>query len=386
MIVRAAMPFPNGDGTLVPDAPLGGTANHVNRQGLVAIMWVCFAIASGAVGSRLYIRLYDTRRLQTDDIWIVIAWLAMLSMSIVQMLQQDSLWYVLAVIARHFAPKQEHATWQYEQLARWQFPEVKLFWITLWAVKASLLSIFFRVVHPFTTRRRLWYAVATFVGLSFVACVLMSILTCSPPSDYFRAGKCSSPAEIQRQRLSVIISTILDIVTDMVIMYLPLSVLPLLNLDKRRKIGFAAISGLSIFVVCVSIVRMTQAIASERVDLVGLTIWSSVETCVALIVGSLPALRGLLPRGIRRYATNKTRLEMKENDFHPQDSYPLGSRSRTIMVAESIPLDAAHRSAHLDGGIYVQRMFTTHVETEASSADDLSSLAAAKTAGSLNTT
>lgn len=348
-------------------------------------MWVCFAIASCGVGSRLYIRIYDTRRLQTDDIWIVIAWLAMLTMSTVQMLQQDSLWYILAVVVRRFEPDKEYAIWQHEQLTRWQFPEVNLFWITLWAVKASLLSIFFRVVHPFTTRRRLWYAVSTFVGLSFVACIVMNTFTCTPPSDYFRAGQCSSPAEIQRQRLSVIISTILDIITDMVIMYLPLSVLPLLNLDKRRKIGFAAISGLSIFVVCVSIVRMTQAIASERVDLVGLTIWSSVETCVALIVGSLPALRGLLPRGIRRYATKKSRKDMKENDFHPQDSYPLGSRSRTIMVAESIPLDDAHRSAQMDGGIYVQRMFTTHVETEGSSIDELPPLAMAKTVGSTST-
>lgn len=362
------------------DAPLGGTANNVDRAGLVAIIWTCFGVATTFASARIAVRLHTSRRLQIDDWWIVLAWAAMLTMCIIETIAQDAVWYALGLLAGRFMPEMDSMVWDLEQLARWQFASIKLFFVCLWSVKASFLALFYRVVQPFTTRRRLWYVITTFVTLSFIGCVISSVLTCDPPSNYFKFGKCSGPADLRRQHFNILFATVLDIVSDVVIVSLPLSVLPILNLDKRKKIGLGIIFTLSLFVVCVSVVRMTQVIVRDAVDVVGLIIWSTVETATAVIIGSLPALSGLLTKGVRKYKNKKIKRNMIENDFHPQDSYPLGSRSRTVMMAESIPLDDSCRSEQLDGGIYVQTMFETHIEVDAdaSSRDDLSDIAIVK--------
>lgn len=342
------------------NAPLPGHAANFNRQGLLALIWVFYSIATLFVTTRLGVRLSVNRTLRLDDYWMIIAWLSFLTMCVLETIQQDSLWYSVELLAGRIAVD-ERTLPHMAELARWEFPVIKLFWITLWSVKASLLSMIYRFVEPFTTRRRLWYAVTVFVFFAFVGCVLSSILTCETPANYFKPGKCSSEADMRRQHFNVIFSTAVDIISDVFIMALPLSLLPTLSLDRRKKVGLFAVFTLGLFIVCFAIVRLTQVIMDSKVDIIGLTIWGTVETSIAVIVGSLPPLKSLLSRSVKKYTRNTPR-KRSEASYTPEDSYALGSTSRTIMVAESIPLDEAHRSQQEEGRIYVQRMFETHIE------------------------
>ncbi|GKT68585.1 hypothetical protein ColTof4_01008 [Colletotrichum tofieldiae] len=51
-------------------------------------------------------------------------------------------------------------------------------------------------------------------------------------------------------------------------------------------------------------------------------------------------------------------------------SYGPNPTSRSAMVTESIPLDDLHRSNQMNGRIYVQKTYETHVELDNSSRDD----------------
>jgi hypothetical protein len=169
------------------------------------------------------------------------------------------------------------------------------------------------------------------------------------------------------QRFNVLYSTSVDIASDLMIMALPIMVLPSLQLDKRKKIGLGIAFSLGFIIIAVAVVRMTQVIVGEQVDLVGLAIWGAVETATAVVVGSLPALKGVLTRSIKTYqSTRRTGgKSAADSGGMPTDGYAHGSRTRTVLVTNSIPLDDLHESSHIDGGIYVRKTYEQHIEQKA---------------------
>jgi hypothetical protein len=241
--------------------------------------------------------------------------------------------------------------------------------------------------------------VAAFTALSLAVSIICSTLTCSPPSRYFNsksippvsfaafshhktcpfltcsiAGGCDNPKEQWRQSFNVIFSTAVDISSDLMIMALPIAVLPSLQLDKKKKIGLGVAFSLGIIIICVAVIRMSQVIVGDQVDLVGLAIWGAVETATALVVGSLPALKGLLSRGIKKYTTSRSgRSDPTDYDSrNSQRRRGQGSAMtpRAIMVSDCIPLDDMHQSGQVDGGIYVQKTFDMAMERDEISSRD----------------
>ena len=184
------------------------------------------------------------------------------------------------------------------------------------------------------------------------------------------------------QRFDVIYSTTVDITTDLMIMALPISILPSLHLDSRRKVGLGVAFSLSAIVISVAIVRMTQVISGQSVDLVGLAIWGAVESSTAMVVGSLFPLKALLSRSVKKYSSSKNKYHQYGSGMMGRQGaaagtgghggYGSSSVSRSVMVAGAgpIPLDDIHTSNQKDGGIYVQRTYHTTVEFDESSRDD----------------
>lgn len=168
-----------------PNAPLSGAASTINPDGLLAVVWTCFTVATLFVTLRLGVRWRQNHKFLPDDYWIIWAWACLLTMAILQTQQMDALWYTTYLSSGRIPPIPEEIQKQTTQLTRWQFPIIKLFWVVLWSVKASFMAVFYRLVQPFPLIRRLWYCVAVFTFLAFVGCVVASTLTCSPPSDYF---------------------------------------------------------------------------------------------------------------------------------------------------------------------------------------------------------
>ncbi|OHW99721.1 hypothetical protein CSPAE12_01525 [Colletotrichum incanum] len=313
------------------DLPLTGAAQSINRQTLTAIIWICFSVASLFVALRLTVRWRQNHSFLADDYWIIWAWMCLLTMASLQTRQLDALYYTTYLSAGRIQVTAETVA-KTEDLTRWQFPIIKLFWTVLWSVKASFMAVFYRLVKPFT---------------------------------------CNSPHEIWMQTFNVIYSTTVDIASDLLIMALPITVLPSLQLDRKKKIGLGLAFSLAIIIICVAIVRMTQVIRGETVDLVGLAIWGAVETATAVVVGSLPPLKALLTRRVKKYHTSTKRNTQRYGGQKSQpatmSSYGPNTTSRSVMVTESIPLDDLHRSNQMNGRIYVQKTYETHFEHDNSS-------------------
>lgn len=172
-----------------PNAPLKGFAQDVSPQGLTAFIWVCFFIATLFVSLRMAVRWRQNHTFFVDDFWMGLAWLSMLTMTILQTVTSDSLWYITYIIAGRIDLRNGEEIGKNQiEFQRWQFPIIKLFWTTIWSVKASLLAVFYRLVKPKPVIRWFWFGVAIFTGLSYIASFLISALNCHSPGDYFKAG------------------------------------------------------------------------------------------------------------------------------------------------------------------------------------------------------
>jgi hypothetical protein len=182
------------------------------------------------------------------------------------------------------------------------------------------------------------------------------------------------------QGFSVIYSTSVDIASDLMIMALPISLLPSLHLDFRRKVGLGIAFSLGLVIMSVAIVRMTKLISGgTRVDIIGLAIWGAIEPAVAVIVGCLLPLKALISRSVKDYNSARKSSRYAYAKGHLGQGIGSGggasygnSVSRTVMVTQSILLDDVHRSNQKDGAIYVQRSYEMNVELyqDSSSRDD----------------
>lgn len=144
-------------------------------------------------------------------------------------------------------------------------------------------------------------------------------------------------------------------------MAIPLTLLPTLQLDRKRKIGLGIAFSLGAIIVIVAIVRMTQVIVREQVDLIGLAIWGAVETGTAIIVGSLLPLKALLSRRVKHYQSSKKTSQRYGGSSGSAIREGLGGSPSKNVWAESIPLDHTHRIRQENGGIYVERTYEIRV-------------------------
>lgn len=179
-----------------PPPPLG-IAKDLSQGGLIALAWVGVAIAGCFVVARSTIRIYTLSKLQADDYWIYFAWTMLLVNAILTTLQAPHLYY-LARGTAGLVPLDEKFVYHGSKYVRYEFPAIGLFWTILWGVKASFLTLFWKLFEGLRGYRRWWWAVVAFTALSYIGCWIASALNCHPPENYFKFGEtsfivCGSP-------------------------------------------------------------------------------------------------------------------------------------------------------------------------------------------------
>lgn len=81
-------------------------------------------------------------------------------------------------------------------LMKYFFSVQIFFWLTLWAVKWSLLFMFRRLTEGIQVYERIWWAVLVFTVLTFIAVVITNFTSCSSMSAWFGVGMSHLPSHI----------------------------------------------------------------------------------------------------------------------------------------------------------------------------------------------
>ncbi|KAK2011646.1 hypothetical protein LZ32DRAFT_629398 [Colletotrichum eremochloae] len=289
-----------------PDAALFGTAQNIDGQALTVIGWSNVSTSFVFLLLRLLLRWRRNRCLLLDDYLIILGWLCLLALAIIQMEQVGPMYYLIQLQAGRFVPTSlQEVLQKSEQWLQWSYAMNYVYWTGLWAVKASILTIFFHLVSPVPILRKAWYCVAGFTLLTYIGGWVAGSMVCDRFTDFFVLGKCNSPSEVERARFSGYYAAAVDIATDLLIMGLPIAVLPGLQLDIRKKLGLAVAFSLALLTILTAVIRMTQVMKPDGLDMVGLSVWSITELGVSIVVGSLPPLRILFTSGFRRYIKGK---------------------------------------------------------------------------------
>ncbi|MCJ1269635.1 hypothetical protein MMC22_009527 [Lobaria immixta] len=204
---------------------------------------------------------------------------------------------------------------------------------TIAMVKLSILLLYVRV-FPGVQFRRFVYGMGTVVALWWVACQCITVFECTP--IHFFWTETPTTGHCVNVRTYFIGQAIPNIITDLLIMALPLPPIWKLNLPRRQKFALSGIFLLGCFVTFASIYRIVilsnvpadnnNPVNAILVDdpagshYLSAAIWTLIEPHMAIICTCLPMLRRLFKRNAHRLHTSAKEIShpvTKADDRHP---------------------------------------------------------------------
>ncbi|KAJ6035841.1 hypothetical protein N7540_000120 [Penicillium herquei] len=172
--------------------------------------------------------------------------------------------------------------------------------------KLSILTFYRRIFPQRWFRLMTWFMV--FFVISYNLCsVLATWLQCVPLSHSWDP---SVPATCIDYYGVVVFSGVTNVVTDFIILSMPLSVIHQLHMSSRKKRMLACVFALGFGTCIASILRCVEAQALSSTDsswdLEGAIDCTSVEICVAIVTACMPSLRPLVSKIFKSTATQAT--------------------------------------------------------------------------------
>ncbi|KAK6539476.1 hypothetical protein TWF694_009699 [Orbilia ellipsospora] len=168
------------------------------------------------------------------------------------------------------------------------------FLTSLWLIKFSFL-FFYKRLSEGRAWSRLWIFTFTFCALSYVGNVVGYFFVCVPLKTYFDTT-CQS--QTGRSNASLYGATATDILSDLLIMAIPLRLIRQLRMSTLQKVGLACLFCLGFVVVVLSLARTIRINAGgtgayPQSDPRWVALWSIAEETTAIVVCCLPAIRKL---------------------------------------------------------------------------------------------
>ncbi|CAJ2511901.1 Uu.00g075260.m01.CDS01 [Anthostomella pinea] len=165
---------------------------------------------------------------------------------------------------------------------------------TLLCIKLSLFFQYYRLIRDIPRYSFIYIVIMGIITSWTIAQILVLSLICIPVQGYWDptiSAKCLDPDSV------VWVNSIGNIVTDIIVLLLPMPVAWRLNLKKGQKWGVIGIFGLGFLTCVVSIFRLvffTMMTADYTRDFVPFLAWSQAEMASGLICSALITLRPLV--------------------------------------------------------------------------------------------
>ncbi|KAI9728095.1 MAG: hypothetical protein M1834_007811 [Cirrosporium novae-zelandiae] len=211
--------------------------------------------------------------------------------------------------------------------------------VALLFVKFSIMSFYIRIFGTKNSFRISVYIVMFLVMAWCVSLILETLFLCRPLAynwDQTIDGTCGN------RNTTFVSAGVLNMITDILIMLLPIPHIWKLQLQMANNISLVAIFSLGIFATAVSIVRLKSLMDIDFTDVTYSTpiafLWSLLEMKLAVINANLPLLRPVVSRVFPKFISKSFRSKNSRatnsyalNQFdRVGDEYPL---TQTTMVS-----------------------------------------------------
>ncbi|RDW59489.1 CFEM-containing protein [Coleophoma cylindrospora] len=258
-----------------------------------AVVIACLVVAVVLVLLRMVARWYKHRRkpLESEDLALYFALVVFATMCALYLQAMPTLYDALAIANGKNATDANPTSAPVSMLKEF-FAAQLFFWLTIWAVKASLLLMIKKLTTGLPRYTNLWWGIMVFVVLTYLACVVTEIESCANFKEWFTAGACSSARDARAKSISLWFALGADLLTDLLIMAIPIRLLWSLQKSIAERLSFGTVFSVGLITMVVAIIRAVSlhaSISGGEFSAEWLILWACIEGAVAILVGCLPA-------------------------------------------------------------------------------------------------
>ncbi|KAE8413509.1 hypothetical protein BDV36DRAFT_28382 [Aspergillus pseudocaelatus] len=265
----------------------------ISKHAFLGVLWAFTAIDTVFVVFRIFVRLAFFRRLYVDDLFVLLAWAIMLTNAVIWQIQGQVLYKLYAISAGQ-EPYTPAVLPMFESFMRYIAPMTIMFYSGLWAIKFSFMSFFFRLNSKVKSHRLWWYVVMLVVAGVYIASVADIDYKCSLGGMEFIISKCSDLDHVHYQNRTFWANCVGDIVTDILILSIPVLILWNTHISLRKKLILFSVFSATILIMVVAIIRVVvNNSLNSSVDIGWLYFWSFVEMGTGIIIACIASFRQL---------------------------------------------------------------------------------------------
>ncbi|KAF2759491.1 hypothetical protein EJ05DRAFT_299913 [Pseudovirgaria hyperparasitica] len=255
----------------------------------IAIQSICLPIVTTLVFIRLYTK--SKWRFHLDDAACFLGWIAAVAYSTTALL-----------MAKHGA-----GIHQWNVYERDIVPYTRLVYVTMiiygpcaFLIKSSILLFCARIFHP---HRSACVIIYTFIGVMlayYVPVLVIKAVICRPLSHFWDPA--SAPdAKCFNQRVLILCDSLMSIITDSIILLLPLPLVSKLKVSFREKSKIAIIFGAGGLATVCGLMRMIDISSNGKESdttfvFTRINLWGIAEVNIGLICACLPTIQYLRRR------------------------------------------------------------------------------------------
>ncbi|KAK7510343.1 hypothetical protein IWZ03DRAFT_75852 [Phyllosticta citriasiana] len=270
--------------------------------GQVASWYVCTVAAGLFLGTRLVVRWFKMAGLAVDDYLLIGAF----GLLVGDLGIQHRMWVI------GMAEPQRASEADFIETQKLIYPGSLFYTLSLWLIKAALVIFYKRLAGTtYQYLQKLYNATLVWLVISWLVIFFDTVFRCYPISrSWAREGNTCPPSAGQ---INFWITVLFNILTDVMIMCLPISMVMKLNLPTKQKLGVSCVFALGLIVIITSIIRAYYSHSQET--MITCTV-SMIETSIAIIMTCLPTLRVVILGHTSRKGTYPSRRGSNLYELH----------------------------------------------------------------------
>ncbi|CAO2647058.1 Nn.00g079800.m01.CDS01 [Neocucurbitaria sp. VM-36] len=273
--------------------------NYITEDHLLNTTYAMLTLTTVFVLARIVTtQLVRSKRWILQDAFVYLAFVLYIIMAVLYILVTPILFRLTAVGEKRLKPypnlKDEH-----KFMVRVFFVNSMMLWFILWSIKFSFLVLYNKLMKGLRDMYyKLWCAVSVFSFLALVGCVISHLTACSSLKAWFTPGACQTPRDVRSQIASLYYAYAVDVLTDLMIMGLPIRLIWNLQMPRTQKIGVMTLFGIGTILITIATLRVVQigskAQSSSQPSASWLALWGIIECSIAVIIGCCPSFVSLI--------------------------------------------------------------------------------------------